>query len=51
MNGDFMVATSLSTITKGHHMIDILNCLEVDFVVPGIYSKYEKITLFFFKIK
>ncbi|PRP78623.1 hypothetical protein PROFUN_13476 [Planoprotostelium fungivorum] len=35
VNGDFMVATSLSNLTKGGHIIDIFNKMEVDYVVLG----------------
>jgi len=35
VNGDFLVATSLSTMTKGAHMVDLLNEMQVDFVVLG----------------
>lgn len=35
VNGDFLVATTLSTLTKGAHMIDLFNTMHVDMVVLG----------------
>jgi 5'-nucleotidase/UDP-sugar diphosphatase len=35
VNGDFLAASYLAQIYRGKHMIDILNTMQIDYVVPG----------------